>query len=113
MGSPGTLYGEFGRISLDVVWTLSLFCFLENILLESRSQAFCCPFEILMASQNVPEPPRALTYTEMMNEGCQYIDDDRDAQELSLQARIEELERRVQHLENVIRRQIRLGRMKD
>ena len=66
-----------------------------------------------MASQNVPEQPRALTYTEMMNEGRQHVDEQQHASELSLQARIEELERRVQHLEQVIRRQIRLGRIKD
>ena len=54
---------------------------------------------------------RALTYTEMMNEGRQNMTPSNSEREDGLQKRIEELERKVEHLQNVIQRQIRLGRM--
>ena len=54
---------------------------------------------------------RALTYSEMMNEGRQNIQPGTREQEDGLQQRVEELERKVEHLQNVIQRQIRLGRM--
>ncbi|KZR90786.1 hypothetical protein MITS9508_00019 [Synechococcus sp. MIT S9508] len=54
---------------------------------------------------------RALTYSEMMNEGRQNIQPRDRKQGDGLQQRVEELERKVEHLQNVIQRQIRLGRM--
>ena len=54
---------------------------------------------------------RALTYSEMMNEGRQNIQPRNREQGDGLQQRVEELERKVEHLQNVIQRQIRLGRM--
>ena len=54
---------------------------------------------------------RALTYSEMMNEGRQSIQPGNQEQEDGLQQRVEELERKVEHLQNVIQRQMRLGRM--
>ena len=54
---------------------------------------------------------RALTYSEMMNEGRQNIQPGTREQGDGLQQRVEELERKVEHLQNVIQRQIRLGRM--
>ena len=54
---------------------------------------------------------RALTYSEMMNEGRQNIKHGSREQGDRLQQRVEELERKVEHLQNVIQRQIRLGRM--
>ena len=41
----------------------------------------------------------------------QGIDNTFPTNEMSLQARVEELERKVKHLELAVRRQIRLGRM--
>ena len=54
---------------------------------------------------------RALTYSEMMNEGRQNIKHGSREQRDGLQQRVEELERKVEHLQNVIQRQMRLGRM--
>ena len=54
---------------------------------------------------------RALTYSEMMNEGRQNIKHGSRKQRDGLQQRVEELERKVEHLQNVIQRQLRLGRM--
>ena len=54
---------------------------------------------------------RALTYSEMMNEGRQKIQPGTRKQGDGLQQRVEELERKMEHLQNVIQRQIRLGRM--
>ena len=54
---------------------------------------------------------RALTYSEMMNEGRQNTKHGSREQGDGLQQRVEELERKVEHLQNVIQRQIRLGRM--
>jgi len=54
---------------------------------------------------------RALTYSEMMNEGRQNFKHGSREQGDGLQQRVEELERKVEHLQNVIQRQMRLGRM--
>ena len=54
---------------------------------------------------------RALTYSEMMNEGRQSMKAENQGQGDKLQQRVEELERKVEHLQNVIQRQIRLNRM--
>ena len=57
------------------------------------------------------EMNRALTYSEMMNEGRQNMKAENRDQRDRLQQRLEELERKVEHLQNVIQRQIRLGRL--
>ena len=65
-------------------------------------------------SRSLPEecePNRALTYSEMMNEGRQNMSPGNQQQGDDLQKRIEELERKVEHLQKVIQRQLRLGRM--
>ena len=54
---------------------------------------------------------RALTYSEMMNEGRQNMKAENRSQGDQLHHRVEELERKVEHLQNVIQRQLRLGRM--
>ena len=54
---------------------------------------------------------RALTYTEMMNEGRQSREDYNEINGNNFKERIEELERKVEHLQQVVQRQIRLGRM--
>ena len=54
---------------------------------------------------------RALTYSEMMNEGRQSMKSGNRKQEDNLEQRVEELERKVEHLLNIIQRQVRLGRM--
>ena len=43
--------------------------------------------------------PRALTYTEMMNDGRQQMDEAEHNREMDLQRRTEELEVKVEHLE--------------
>ena len=45
------------------------------------------------------EPPRALTYTEMMNGGRPRMNDQAHARELALKQREATLERQVSHLE--------------
>ncbi|WP_114994738.1 hypothetical protein [Synechococcus sp. UW179A] len=57
------------------------------------------------------KPNRALTYTEMMNEGRQNISASNHPQGENLQKRVEELERKVEHLQKIIQRQLRLDRM--
>jgi len=57
------------------------------------------------------ETKRALTYSEMMNEGRQNMKPGNREQGDGLQQRVEELERKVEHLQNIIQRQLRLGRM--
>ena len=57
------------------------------------------------------ETKRALTYSEMMNEGRQSMKSGNRKQGDNLEQRVEELERKVEHLLNVIQRQVRLGRM--
>jgi phosphate uptake regulator len=54
---------------------------------------------------------RALTYSEMMNEGRQNMRAGSSQRNDDLQKRVEELERKVEHLQQVIQRQLRLGRM--
>lgn len=63
---------------------------------------------------SIPEeckPNRALTYTEMINEGRQNMSTSNLQQGADLQKRVEELERKVEHLQKIIQRQLRLGRM--
>ena len=60
---------------------------------------------------NNSEMNRALTYSEMMNEGRQNMKTKNQNQGDQLHQRFEELERKVEHLQNVIQRQLRLGRM--
>ena len=57
------------------------------------------------------EMNRALTYSEMMNEGRQSMKSGNRKQEDNLEQRVEELERKVEHLLNIIQRQVRIGRM--
>lgn len=52
-----------------------------------------------------------MTYTEMMNEGKQRRKDEKISTNGDITQRIEELERRVDHLQKIIQRQIRLGKM--
>lgn len=56
---------------------------------------------------------RALSYTEMMNEGRQKLDVDGVERQYDLERRVEGLEQKVQYLEKIIQRQLRLGRMND
>ena len=64
-----------------------------------------------MASEDNPDANSAMTYTEMMNEGKQRRKDEKMSTNGDITQRIEELERRVDHLQKIIQRQIRLGRM--
>ena len=64
-----------------------------------------------MASEDNPDANSAMTYTEMMNEGKQRRKDGKMSTNGDITQRIEELERRVDHLQKIIQRQIRLGRM--
>ena len=64
-----------------------------------------------MASEDNPDANSAMTYTEMMNEGKQRRKDGEMSTNGDITQRIEELERRVDHLQKIIQRQIRLGRM--
>lgn len=54
---------------------------------------------------------RALTYTEMMNEGKQTSNAENHRESGDLEERVNELERKVEHLQKIIQRQLRLGRM--
>ena len=63
------------------------------------------------SNPNNSKTKRALTYSEMMNEGRQNMKAEDRSQGDQLHQRVEELERKVEHLQNVIQRQIRLGRM--
>ena len=62
-------------------------------------------------NSNNSEINRALTYSEMMNEGRKNMKAENRNQGDQLHQRVEELERKVEHLQNVIQRQLRLGRM--
>ena len=62
-------------------------------------------------NSNNSEINRALTYSEMMNEGRQNMKSKNRSQGDQLHQGVEELERKVEHLQNVIQRQLRLGRM--
>tara|TARA_B100001093_G_scaffold75257_1_gene66066 strand:+ start:796 stop:1023 length:228 start_codon:yes stop_codon:yes gene_type:complete len=53
---------------------------------------------------------RALTYSEMMNEGRQRMTASNSEQDNGLEKRLDELERKVEHLQKVVQRQLRLGR---
>ena len=64
-----------------------------------------------MINTKKTELNRALTYSEMMNEGRQSMKPGNREQGDGLQQRVEELERKVEHLQNIIQRQLRLGRM--
>ena len=64
-----------------------------------------------MTTPNQPQDRR--TDTEQTSETLQDCAVDTHPNAPSLQARVMELERRVQHLELAVRRQIRLGRMTD
>ena len=59
-----------------------------------------------MPNSDMSESPRALSFTEMMNEGKQIRSDEIEAKNNGLEQRIEELERKVEHLQRVIQRQI-------
>ena len=63
------------------------------------------------SNSNKSEMNRPLTYSEMMNEGRQNMKAENRGQRDELHQRVEELERKVEHLQNIIQRQIRLGRM--
>ena len=63
------------------------------------------------SNSNNSEMNRALTYSEMMNKGRQNIKAENRSQGDQLHQRVEELERKVEHLQNAIQRQLRLGRM--
>ena len=64
-----------------------------------------------MASEDNPDANSAMTYTEMMNEGKQRRKDGKMSTNGVITQRIEELERRVDHLQKVIQRQLRIGKM--
>lgn len=68
-------------------------------------------FIALMSDPNDMKELRALTYTEMMNSGRQDFNADEDQHQNELDLRLEALEKKVQYLEKVIQRQVRLGRM--
>ncbi|RPF80871.1 hypothetical protein [Synechococcus sp. CC9616] len=57
-----------------------------------------------------PDKPRALSYTEMMNGGRQRLDQEAHHRELDLRDRVEELERKVEHLEKALQYQKRKAR---
>ena len=63
-----------------------------------------------MASSENPKASSTMTYTEMMNEGRQNRENISEGSEQDLKQRVEELERKVEHLQKAIQRQIRLGR---
>ena len=63
-----------------------------------------------MASDENPKASSTMTYTEMMNEGRQKRENISEGSEQDLKQRVEELERKVEHLQKAIQRQIRLGR---
>ena len=65
-----------------------------------------------MNDHSEPHQQRALTYSEMMNEGKQRQEPTHPSDE-DLKSRVEELEKKVDHLQKVIQRQVRLGRMID
>ena len=66
-----------------------------------------------MSDPNNMKGLRALTYTEMMNSGRQDFNADEDRHQNELELRLEALEKKVQYLEKVIQRQVRLERMND
>ena len=56
----------------------------------------------ITTSQEEPMKPRALTYTEMMNGGCQQMDEAEHAREQELQQRVEDLEKNVDRLKQAL-----------
>ena len=48
--------------------------------------------------------PRALTYTEMMNGGCQQMDQAEHARKQEMQQRVEDLEKNVDRLEQALKK---------
>ena len=66
-----------------------------------------------MSSTKKNDQQRSLTYSEMMNEGRQTKRASQQQNDAELQDRLEELERKVEHLQKVIQRQIRLGRLSE
>ncbi len=66
-----------------------------------------------MNDPNELNRPRSLSYTEMMNEGRQKLDVDDVERQYDFERRVEVLEQKVQYLEKIIQRQLRLGRMND
>ena len=63
-----------------------------------------------MSNSDGHESTRALSYTEMMNEGRQNLRNQAEPGDHDLKQRIEELERKVEHLQSVIQRQVRQNR---
>jgi len=63
-----------------------------------------------MASDENTKASSSMTYTEMMNEGRQKHASNYEGSEQGLKQRVEELERKVEHLKKAVQRQIRLGR---
>ena len=59
-----------------------------------------------MPNSDMSESPKALCYTEMINEGKQIRSDEIGAKDNGLEQRIAELERKVEHLQRVIQRQM-------
>ena len=66
-----------------------------------------------MSNPDCTDSNRALTYTEMMNEGKPTMNADSHRENGDLKQRVEELERKVEHLQKIIQRQLRLGRMSE
>ena len=66
-----------------------------------------------MSSTKRNDQQRSLTYTEMMNEGRQTKRASQQQNDAEIQDRVEELERKVEHLQKVIQRQILLGRLSE
>ena len=64
-----------------------------------------------MASEGNPDTNSAMTYIKMMNEGKQKREDEKMSTNNEITQRIEELEKRVDHIQKIIQRQLRLGRM--
>ena len=63
----------------------------------------------MMESSEPSTSPQALTYTEMMNEGRQKRENSSEGSEQGLKQRVEELERKVEHLQKAVQQQIWLG----
>ena len=106
-------------IIVGIVLTIVLLWKLTRILFDLqpyRSNFFSKHFTQMTpdnsaSNSNNSEMNRALTYSEMMNEGRQNMKAENRSQGDQLHHRVEELERKVEHLQNVIQRQLRLGRM--
>ena len=64
-----------------------------------------------MTNAESPEVNSAMTYSEMMNEGRQKRGEAEKLYNQDLEQRLKDLERKVDHLQEVIQRQIHLGKM--